>query len=232
MFQFKQFTIRQDRTPMKVGTDGVLLGAWAATEKALTILDAGTGTGVIALMSAQRNPLARIDAIEIEPDACRQAIENIRASRWKERIQVWESALQTFSPPHLYDCIVCNPPFFINSTKTPDRGRTLARHTDSLPHEELLEHASRLLAPAGNLCVILPAENEELFLRQAGNAGLYAQHITRVHPIPGKPPKRCLLRLGRKSVDTPTEDHLTIELSRHQYSEEYIRLTHEFYLYL
>ena len=99
MFQFKQFTIRQDRTPMKVGTDGVLLGAWAATEKALTILDAGTGTGVIALMSAQRNPLARIDAIEIEPDACRQAIENIRASRWKERIQVWESALQTFSLP-------------------------------------------------------------------------------------------------------------------------------------
>lgn len=232
MFQFKQFTIRQDHTPMKVGTDGVLLGAWADTEKAHTILDVGCGTGIIALMSAQRNPHARIDAIEIEPNACRQAAENIQASPWKERIHVWPSALQTFSPPCLYDCIVCNPPFFINSTKAPDQGRTLARHSDTLPHAELLEHTSRLLAADGTLCVILPAGDAEVFLRQAVNSGLHAQHLTWVHPTPGKPPKRCLMRIGRKPTTAPTEEHLTIEISRHQYTEEYIRLTRAFYLYL
>lgn len=232
MFQFKQFTVQQDKTPMKVGTDGVLLGAWAAIGKANTILDIGTGTGLIALMCAQRNPLARIDALEIEPHACEQATENIQASPWHDRIQVIHKAIQVYSSPYLYDSIVCNPPFFLNSTKAPDSGRNLARHADTLSHLELLENASRLLAPGGNFSVILPTQESASLLETAKNYELYPQHITYVLPNPGKPAKRLLIRFVTKPVASPTRDQITVELSRHQYSKEYRDLTGAFYLYL
>ena len=135
---------------MKVGTDGVLLGAWAELEEAASILDIGTGTGLIALMAAQRNAQARIDALEIEPAACREAAYNIRISPWAERIRLYPQALQAFFPAIGYDCILCNPPFFVHSTPAPDNGRSLARHTGTLPHTELIVHAERLLTPHGN----------------------------------------------------------------------------------
>lgn len=229
MFQFKQFTIRQDRTPMKVGTDGVLLGAWAELEYAENILDIGTGTGLIALMSAQRNSSARINAIEIEPDACQQARENVSASRWADRIEVIQSALQDFKPEKAYDSIVCNPPFFINSTLTPDNGRTLARHCDSLPHTDLIIHVVRLLAPGGTFSVILPVCEAKELITYAQLHQLYPHHITRVHPTPTKPPKRYLIQFSTDQSNT-IEDDLVIELSRHQYSKEYIELTRDFYL--
>ena len=121
---------------MKVGTDGVLLGAWAELEEAASILDIGTGTGLIALMAAQRNAQARIDALEIEPAACREAAHNIRISPWAERIRLYPQALQAFFPAIGYDCILCNPPFFVHSTPAPDNGRSLARHTGTLPHTD------------------------------------------------------------------------------------------------
>lgn len=229
MFQFKQFTIHQDRTPMKVGTDGVLLGAWAELEHAENILDIGTGTGLIALMSAQRNSSARIDAIEIERDACMQARENVAASPWSDRIEIIQSSLQDFKPEKRYDSIVCNPPFFINSTLTPDNGRTLARHCNSLPHTDLIDHAVQLLTPGGTFNVILPVNEAKELIAYAQMHQLYPRHITRVHPTPTKPPKRYLILFSTDTA-TATEDDLVIELSRHQYSQEYIGLTREFYL--
>ncbi|MEG2277250.1 MAG: methyltransferase [Odoribacter sp.] len=230
MFQFKQFTIQQDRTPMKVGTDGVLLGAWADLEKADRLLDVGTGTGLIALMSAQRNPTVVVDALEIESNACRQAQENIQESEWAQRIQVIPVALQAYFPAYQYDCIVCNPPFFINSTKPPDNGRTLARHCDTLSHQELVEHAARLLKPTGCFCVILPPSEADQMIRLANKYELFPEHITYVLPNPDKSPKRYLIKFVFGSVST-LKDELVVELNRHQYSEEYIRLTRAFYLH-
>ncbi len=229
MFQFKQFTICQDRTAMKVGTDGVLLGAWADLENACTILDIGTGTGLIALMAAQRNATAKIDAIEIETEAGKQAEENISASLWADRIKVYTVALQTYVPQHPYDCIICNPPFFVNSTLTPDNGRTLARHCTSLPHTELILHVKRLLKPNGHFCVILPTEEARQAITFAEKYHLYPQKITSVHPNPGKPAKRLLIKFVQQPI-SPDTDNLIVELSRHQYSEKYIQLTRDFYL--
>lgn len=230
IFQFKQFAIRQDRTPMKVGTDGVLLGAWANLENADSVLDIGTGTGLIALMAAQRNSSARIDALEIEPDAYRQACENIGNSPWPQRINVIQTALQDYDPGLLYDSIVCNPPFFTDSTKAPDKGRSLARHCDTLPHTELVENIARLLKPDGNFCVILPVGEALDLMAYAFPFQLYPERITQVIPNPGKPPKRYLIKFISTPVST-CKDEIIVELSRHEYSEEYQKLTRDFYLH-
>lgn len=216
---------------MKVGTDGVLLGAWADLEHAGTILDIGTGTGVIALMAAQRNPQASVDALEIDTEACEEARENVEASPWKERIRVFGCALQEFKPKQGYDCIVCNPPFFVRSTQTPDYHRTLARHCETLSHQELAEHAARLLNPEGCFCTILPVAEAGQLTEYARHAGLFPKRITYVHPTPEKAPKRILTTYV-KQESTPEEEHLVVELSRHHYSKAYTALTKEFYLYL
>lgn len=214
---------------MKVGTDGVLLGSWAGLEHARRILDIGTGTGLIALMAAQRNPDALIDALEIEPHACEQARENISASPWPQRVTVIHEAVQTYFPPDTYDCILCNPPFFRQSTKTPEQGRTLARHDDSLPHPVLAEHAGRLLSPQGVFCVILPVNEALEMIRHAQQYRLFPERVTRVRPNPDKPPKRYLIEFTFTAT-VPRTDDLVIEFSRHRYSPEYIRLTRDFYL--
>lgn len=231
MFQFKQFTIHQDQTAMKVGTDGVLLGAWANLEKARRILDIGTGTGLIALMAAQRNVLAEIDAIEIEERAFIQAKENIAASPWSHRIRIEHISLQHFSPETLYDCIVCNPPFFINSTKNPHSPRTLARHNDTLPHSDLVNHAKRLLTQDGKFHLILPVAEAQELIAYAQTVKFYPTHITYVYPTACKPPKRLLIELSL-TQSVYCEDNITIELERHHYSEAYTKLTKQFYLHL
>lgn len=229
MFRFKQFTIHQDRTPMKVGTDGVLLGAWADVEEARRILDIGTGTGLIALMAAQRNPSAAIDALEIEPQAYQQAQENIAATPWADRISVFNQALQLFHSLNRYDCIICNPPYFTKSTKAVTQGRTIARHNDTLPLCDLITHTIRLLHPEGIFCAILPINEAEELIELGEQHQLFLQRITRVHPTPTKPPKRYLLQFGfqRKSL---IENPLIIEFERHLYSPEYAHLTAPFYL--
>lgn len=229
MFQFKQFTIHQDRTPMKVGTDGVLLGAWADVAQAQRILDIGTGTGLIALMAAQRNQTACIDALEIENNAYIQAQENISASPWAKRIKVYQQALQSYFPTYKYDCILCNPPFFTQSTKAPDKGRTLARHNDTLPLPDLVKHVVRLLKPQGIFCVILPVNESMQLIQFSKPYKLFPEHITRILPTPEKPPKRYLIRFGFQANEI-LEDELILEFSRHQYSSEYLHLTAPFYL--
>lgn len=235
MFQFKQFTIHQDRTAMKVGTDGVLLGAWATLPPTATrILDIGTGTGLIALMIAQRrhNNNLQICAIDIDKDSIEQAAENISNSLFAQYISTQHTSLQEFSPNEKFDVIVCNPPYFVASLKCPDAARTQARHTDSLSFDDLLLHSARLLNTGGSLSVILPVQEGNLFINLAEKYGFAVSEIVDIHPTPTAPPKRLLIRL---QIATPqslnvSKSSLTIELARHQYTDEYIALTRDFYL--
>ena len=213
---------------MKVGTDGVLLGAWADVVSARNILDIGTGTGLISLMMAQRCN-ARIRAVDIDADAVEQARGNVAASPWQDRIEVELQDICHFTSETLFDVIVSNPPYFTDSLKCPGKQRNIARHTDFLDFDKLAGSAARLLHPEGVFSVIIPADGKESFLMAATRYGLHLSHQTFIHTKPGSEPKRVLLAF-KFSVDKCVTDDLTIELSRHVYSEEYIALTKEFYL--
>lgn len=230
-FQFKKFTIRQDKCAMKVGTDGVLLGAWANLSNAHRLLDIGTGTGLIAIMAAQRNPELQIDAIEIDPVACEQAKANVQSCPWNDRIQLFEGRVQDFKPDYSYDVITCNPPFFINSTKNPELTRTLARHCETLSHEDILQVAERLLSLPGKLCVILPIPEAEHFITLARSRKWFINKFTCICPTPNKPPKRKLLEISRV-VENTVNDTIILETERHIYHESYALLTKNFYLKL
>lgn len=230
-FQFKQFTIRHDQCAMKVGTDGVLLGAWANTRCCSTILDAGTGTGLIALMLAQRCD-ACIDAIDIDADACRQAEGNIAASPFDGRIRVFHAELAQYAASCLvrYDLIISNPPYFIDSLKCPDGKRNTARHTDTLPLCSLIKDCRTLLSNTGRIALVLPFEQLDALLLLAGENGLCLVRQTNVIPIPGAAPKRLLIELSASPQPLPASENLLIEEARHQYSEAYKALTKDFYL--
>ena len=228
-FAFKQFTVRHDRCAMKVGTDGVLLGAWTDLSHSRRILDIGTGTGLIALMLAQRCMDARITAIDLDSAAVEQAQENIQASPWKDRIEALQQDICTYPPNGTFDTIVSNPPYFIDSLKCPDGQRSTARHTDTLDADRLIGKVSELLTSDGRFSIILPAEQTEDLIRVAGEKGLHPSRQTWVITRPGLSPKRILMEL-RKTPVTLQPDELVIELERHVYSEEYIALTQEFYL--
>ena len=228
-FTFKQFTIRHDRCAMKVGTDGVLLGAWTDVSHSCHLLDIGTGTGLIALMLAQRCPQSTITAIDIDAEAVEQAIENVQSSPWADRVEVSLQDICTFTSNQFFDTIVSNPPYFIDSLKCPDNQRNTARHTDTLDAERLLESVARLLSNDGCFSIILPAEQTDLLIQTAYNQGLYPSRKTAVITRPGLPPKRVLMEFQKNKKALQT-DELIIELERHVYSEEYITLTKEFYL--
>ena len=228
-FAFKQFTVRHDRCAMKVGTDGVLLGAWTDLSHSRRILDIGTGTGLIALMLAQRCMDARITAIDLDSAAVEQAQENIQASPWKDRIEALQQDICTYPPNGTFDTIVSNPPYFIDSLKCPDGQRSTARHTDTLDADRLIGKVSELLTSDGRFSIILPAEQTEDLIRVAGEKGLHPSRQTWVITRPGLSPKRILMEF-RKTPITLQPDELVIELERHVYSEEYIALTQEFYL--
>ena len=228
-FAFKQFTVRHDRCAMKVGTDGVLLGAWTDLSHSRRILDIGTGTGLIALMLAQRCMDARITAIDLDSAAVEQAQENIQASPWKDRIEALQQDICTYHPNGTFDTIVSNPPYFIDSLKCPDGQRSTARHTDTLDADRLIGKVSELLSSDGRFSIILPAEQTEDLIRVAGEKGLHPSRQTWVITRPGLSPKRILMEF-RKIPVTLQPDELVIELERHVYSEEYIALTQEFYL--
>ncbi|EFC74840.1 methyltransferase domain protein, partial [Segatella buccae D17] len=207
-FRFRQFSVRHDRCAMKVGTDGVLLGAWAPGGR--SILDIGTGTGLIALMMAQRFPEAHVTGIDIDGDAALQARENAADSPFAPRIEVAHSSLAGFvaaaSPPLSFDSIVCNPPFFLHSLKNPDARRSVARHADSLPFADLFRGVAALLAPSGVFSAIVPAEVFEAFTAEASIAGLFVSRLTRVRTTPRKPPKRSLVAFSRLRPDTLAEE--------------------------
>ena len=230
-FQFKQFRVEQERCAMKVGTDGVLLGAWANVASASRILDIGTGTGLVSLMLAQRQPAAQITAIEIDEAAALQAQENFQASPWSNRLKCQAIALQDFKKEkHLpYDLIVSNPPYFNNSLKNPDKQRTQARHTDTLSYDELMQAAS-LLDNDGIFALVLPAQAQKEIEAIAQKAKLHCCHLTKVLPKVESAPKRVLIEFRKQPTTTPVTDQLTIEIERHVYTPEFKKLTDAFYL--
>ena len=232
-FRFKQFTVFQEHCAMKVGTDGVLLGAWANVTDCKHILDIGTGTGLIALMLAQRGGDALIDAIDIDEGCVMQAQQNVKGSPFAHKIEVKSKSFQEYAITinSRYDLIVSNPPYFHNALKSPCQSRTHARHTDSLSFFEIISQGSSLLSEKGRIALILPHEFKQQLLEHASTVNLFAARITNVCPLPHKPPKRLLIELGRNQTGC-VEDSLTIELSRHQYTDEFIALTKEFYLNL
>lgn len=238
IFQFKQFTIDQSLCAMKVGTDGVTLGAVADVENSRRVLDIGCGTGLLCLMTAQRNGTAEIVGIDIDEDAVRGATQNCEASKWADRISIVGKSLQEFlkTAPSAFDKIITNPPYFEDSLKTPKASRTLARHTDSLPFSELASSASTLLSENGSLSIILPTDAHDKFEKIASEYGLFLRQKTLVYPKPGVEVKRVVGEFvkikneecGIKNVEVA---ELTIETDvRHQYTDDYIRLTKEFYL--
>ncbi len=233
-FQFKQFTVHQEHCAMKVGTDGVLLGAWSPIKESdQRILDVGTGTGLIALMLAQRSNAA-IEAIDIEPGAVKQAAINFELSPWAKRISLSHKSLQDFAPAceKSYDFIVSNPPYFTNSLKAPEQSRSIARHNDTLPLEDFFLCADKILNKTGRICLILPVSETFQCVKLAENTGFTCSIFTEVIPKPESNPKRVLLEFSRESSPMK-KNTLTIESAqRHVYSEEFTELVKAFYLNL
>ena len=218
---------------MKVGTDGVLLGAWTPIENnPFGILDIGAGTGLIALMLAQRSQAEQIDALEIDEDAYEQAVDNFENSPWSDRLFCYHAGLDEFveEPEEEYDLIVSNPPFYSEDYKTNNGQRDLARFADAMPFEDLIEAAALLLSENGIFAVIIPFKEEEKFIALANEYELYPIKITRVKGTSTTEIKRSLLAFSRtEKIDFPV-DELIIETARHQYTDEYIALTKGFYL--
>ena len=227
-FRFKQFEIQQDRCAMKVGTDGVLLGAWAPGGK--RILDIGSGTGLISLMMAQRFPEATVVGIDLDADACSQASENVAANPLADRVNIVHCALQNFEASGLFDAIVSNPPFFVNSLKNPDSKRTMARHTDSLPFRDLFRGVKRLLSEDGVFSAIVPAEVLEQFVAESCFSGLILVSKCGVKTVERKQPKRYLLTFGKHRGNGLDEHIETMADSQGNRSLWYAKITEDFYL--
>ncbi len=229
-FSFKQFTVTQEKSAFKVGTDAVLLGAAAGVEGVKRILDIGTGTGVIAIMLAQRCN-AEIVAIEPDYESFTEATVNAGKCKWKERIEVVNSDLQSYFPEDkLFDLIVSNPPYFNDSLKSPDPRKSAARHNDLLTTEVILMGAARLLSEEGRLQLILPYVEGSIFIAEAAGSGFYCNNIVKIRPLPTSDIRRLILTFSRKQLK-PFERFLTIEHGpRHEFTEEYKNLTRDFYL--
>ncbi|MDN3596214.1 tRNA1(Val) (adenine(37)-N6)-methyltransferase [Zunongwangia endophytica] len=235
-FRFKEFEVHQDRCAMKIGTDGVLLGAWVDLPETLdSILDVGTGTGIISLMLAQRSPAQLIDALEIDENAYEQAVENFEASDWGDRLFCYHAEFSEFveemQEEEKYDLIISNPPFYNSDYKTNLKERDMARFQDALPFELLLEGSTYLLSEKGKLAVIIPKNEEDKFLDTAKNFKLYPEKMTYVKGNPDSEIKRCLILLGLNDTEIQ-KDELTIEIERHQYTDDYKKLVKDFYLAL
>ncbi len=230
-FEFKQFTVVQEKSPMKVGTDGVLLGAWVTIKNVRKILDIGTGTGVIAMIMAQRSK-AEITGIEIEENAAREARTNVKNSIWNDRIKIYNISLQEFaqSSNDLFDLIICNPPFFINSKKSSNPGLSVAKHNDLLSLNDLAGMSASLLGPDGTLAVILPVKEAGQFIEIATLKNLYLCRATEVKPKNFKKPIRLLMEFSRNKKE-PERSYLTIHNDDGSgFTEQYKSLTKEFYL--
>jgi tRNA1Val (adenine37-N6)-methyltransferase len=235
IFKFKQFQVNQDHCAMKIGTDGVLLGAWTPLiNNPFSVLDIGAGTGILSLMLAQRSNAEKIDAIEIDEDAYEQCVENFEASPWGDKLFCFHAGLYEFvdEPEGEYDLIISNPPFYTDDyipNSRENNPRHLARFEYALPFEELIEAAALLLSDNGLFSVIIPYKEEERFVSMCKELDLFPIKITRVKGTPTSEVKRSLLAFCRMK-QTPLIDELIIEISRHQYTAEYIELTKEFYL--
>lgn len=226
-FTFKRFTVSHGKCAMKVGTDGVLLGAWARGGR--RILDVGTGSGLVALMMAQRFEEAEVTAIDIEPGACLQARENVAASPFAGRISIVEMALQSFQGG-VYDAIVCNPPFYAGTIRSKTAARTMARSAETLPFADLFRHVARLLADGGEFSVVIPSALRGEFDAEAALFGLFPRRVCTVKTVPHKAASRCLLAYGKCPVGKVEEVDECLNNADMTRSEWYAGLTEEFYL--
>ena len=216
---------------MKVGTDGTLLGAWAEMGRPDgRILDIGTGTGLIALMMAQRYPKAQVTAIDIDAEAVAQATDNVQASHFADRIQLCRADVNAFDVGEIYDAIVCNPPYFDHALTCPDDQRSLARHTLSLSYRQLISAAWRLLADEGIFSVIIPNDYFQQIESEAYLAGFFLTRIYGVRTIEGKPIKRYLIEFSKLSKKELVKKEVVIEDLPNVRSEWYQELTKEFYI--
>lgn len=234
-FEFKEFTVHQDKTAMKVGTDAVLLGAWCNLgDFPDTMLDVGSGTGVISLMLAQRSDAMTIDAVEVDGDAYQQTVENFEQSDWGDRLFCYNASFVEFAEEmseeeEEYDIIVSNPPFYTDNYETEDLARNKARFTSSLSFEELLKGVSEILSENGRFSTIIPFKEEVDFIKLAKKHNLYLNRVCRVKGNPMSEIKRSLLELSF-TESSIQEEELIIETKRHQYTDAYINLTKDFYL--
>jgi tRNA1Val (adenine37-N6)-methyltransferase len=232
VFRFKQFEVNQTGAAMKVGTDGVLLGAWAGLDhNPETILDIGSGTGLIALMLAQRSAAEQIDGVEIDPNAFETCTGNFEASPWSDRLFCYHASLQDFAAEFGpdYDLIVSNPPYFREGIPSSYQERDQARNQRTLSFADLLEGVDQLLTPTGRFDVILPYSEESVFVEIAANFGLFPMRVTQVRGNAQTELKRSLISFSR-TPQPVVQELLTIEKGRHDYTEAYIHLTREFYL--
>lgn len=234
-FRFKEFTIHQDKTAMKVGTDGVLLGAWCSINNfPNTILDVGSGTGLIALMLAQRSDAMTIDAVELDENAYEQTVENFEMSDWGDRLYCYHTTFQEFADEifeeeEFYDLIVSNPPFYNDDFETENESRNKARFTSSLSFEDLLIGVSKILSENGTFYVIIPFKEKENFIILANQNYLFLNKFCDVKGNPSSEIKRCLLAFSFNETSIEKQE-LIIETERHQYTEDYINLTKDFYI--
>lgn len=231
-FKFKQFVVSQDKCAMKVGTDGVLLGAWTSIEKQpFSILDIGSGTGIISLMLAQKCSAELIDAIEIDDDAYEQCSENFENSSWNDRLFCYHASLEQFTDEieDKYDLIISNPPFYSDDFKSTNTKRDVARFEDSMPFGHLIKSVSKLLSETGIFSVIIPYKEEEHFINLASKTNLFPNRITRVKGNSTSDLKRSLIEFSFSKNEIQINE-LIIETERHQYTQDYINLTKDFYL--
>jgi tRNA1Val (adenine37-N6)-methyltransferase len=234
-FYFKEFTIDQDKTAMKVGTDAVLLGAWCSLKTCPdTILDVGSGTGLVSLMLAQRSDAETIDAVEIDPNAYEQSVSNFEKSDWSDRLFCYHCSYQDFSEEmkeedEEYDLIISNPPFYNDNFETNDTSRNTARFTSALSFKELLESTSKILSDSGVFTIIIPFKEEVTFVSLAGKYKLFLNRVCRVRGTDNSEIKRSMLEFSfhLKELEETT---IVIEKGRHEYTKEYVSLTKDFYL--
>jgi tRNA1Val (adenine37-N6)-methyltransferase len=230
-FRFKQFTVDDSLCAMKIGMDAVLLGAWTNVNSAENILDVGTGTAIIALMLAQKST-SSIDGVEIDKDACDQALVNVSNSQWVNRIQIYHTSIQDFwkSFSLKYDLIVSNPPYFINSFKAPCEKRKTARHADTLTHDDFIKAVLTLLKPPGRLCLILPYKESLIFRKLAADNKLFCNKLTQVKPRADKIVNRVLMEFSFTDIPLVEKELIIEESQRHHYTSDYKSLTKDYYL--
>ena len=229
-FSFKQFTIRQDKCAMKVGTDAVLLGSWVHANDAKMVLDIGTGTGIISLMVVQKTN-AMIEAIDIDENAVIQAKENVSESLWKDRIDIKHVSLQDYCQQinKKYDLIISNPPYFDETFKPAEEGRNKARHTENLSFEDLANGVRMLLADEGKFYVILPLNEGTIFIEKMKVEGLFLNEMVNVKPKIDRPVKRLMMQFSFHRTPLLVSE-LIIHKDDQTYSNQYIELTKEYYL--
>jgi tRNA1Val (adenine37-N6)-methyltransferase len=231
-FKFKQFQVEQDRCAMKIGTDGVLLGAWTSIEhNPYNVLDIGAGTGILSLMIAQRSNAEQIEAIEIDDDAFEQCSENFENSPWNDRLFCFHASLIEYieAVDEKFDLIICNPPFYSEDYKSKDTSRNLARFSDAMPLEHIVFAVINFLSDTGKFAIIVPYKEEQEVIEEVSLIDLHPNRILRVKGNENSIIKRSLIEFS-SNTQRPEISELVIETSRHNYTEDYINLTKDFYL--